>query len=83
MIPSNFRIKILAIRTLLCAIGTKGLIVSNTAHQLPEALQQKQVWSVSADFLLSSFFFHVNEVTLYSWFSALQKTPAAAQNHFN
>ena len=25
MIPSNFKIEILAIRTLLCAIGTKGL----------------------------------------------------------
>ena len=25
MIPSNFRIKILAFRTLLCALGTKGL----------------------------------------------------------
>ena len=25
MIPSNFRIEILAIRTLLCALGTKGL----------------------------------------------------------
>ena len=25
MIPSNFRIEILAIRALLCALGTKGL----------------------------------------------------------
>ena len=31
MIPSNFRIEILEIRTLLCALGTKGLIWSRLA----------------------------------------------------
>ena len=28
MIPSNFRIEIWVIRTLLCALGTKGLILA-------------------------------------------------------
>ena len=32
MIPSNFRIEILAIRTLLCALGTKGLTVLYYVH---------------------------------------------------
>ena len=34
MIPSNFKIEILPIRALLCAIGSKGLKIMNTGHSV-------------------------------------------------
>ena len=50
MIPSNFTIKILTIRSLLCALGTKALILNlNSSTISPNCNEQSTTTQIEAN----------------------------------